>query len=634
MKSLTLILFFQLSLFAQDYWIPPKIIVTSDGRLSQNLVFPKIQTEEDIGDLSDFDGGFYPLFSGKFTSFRRVFALSPSSANFVESEKGILVSADSKAGYRVVEQSDLGIAVPIPLLQSEGLPVTFGIGITPSIGKGWTSSQVVGSLEEAKKAKPLKIPFEIDEALKNWKKGDEYFYHRTKGISINASVSAKGLSAGVAAFIDSIWNVNIDKLEGDKFSISYMNANQKGAKVYGSMVIAGFSLDKVWGESQTILYTFDLSNKRIEKNVTFDSYLEEGKKKEIKIKEASVKKAFLNALKGDLVLADMLYREKGFGVEKISVSKSKSSAVMRKAYFSIPILYSFDFNKGHSYVVNNSQLISENMLAEQFIGIYNRELTTGGLISRQSQKEILFTGNFQQITPLSGTEGKLFRRYSANFKYFYQRNKVDKKKLELELKSLRFLIGQMKELKDLPIPEKEIGSLKIELDLLLSDMATDELMDYALKVPKEKFTKEATDYLNAFFEKVPDAKEESCEDRGIKLAIACVSSLKSETENGMGIAWKYLREMAEEKKNANFEKFVQSFAKFGEAMASNRFTLKTILRLVKYDNIYSPEGEFIRPSEKMRKTKSGKMIRIPYEMHFSMEGTNLAPYKRILYKAP
>lgn len=631
MKKIFLFLILNFSLWAQDYWIPPKITVTADGRLSQNLVLPNFQ-QEGPDPTQDFEGGFYPLLNTKFVSFKRIFAVEPASENLVESEKGVLVSAQSKNGYRVIEQSELGIAVPIPIMQSEGLPVTFSIGVTPSIGKGWTSSRFVQTFEETKKVKALKLPID-DLTISEWRPRDEFYYNRTKGISVNASVGTKGISIGAAVFIDSIWNVNIDRLDQNKFTISYMNALDKGVKVYGSATIAGFSLDKVWGESKSFFYSFDLSNTRIEKDLKIETFYE-GKKEDKIIKEASVKKAFLNAIKGDLVLADMLSKEKGFGVEKISETDTRSKVLKKSAYFSIPVLLSVNFQKGKANLVNNSKLIQEDILAEQLIGVYTKEFQTSGMLSKNAQENLVFTGNFQQVTPLAKPEGKILRRYSANFKYLYMRNKVDANKLQLELKRLRFLIGQMKELKDLQVPEKEIGSLKIELDLLLSDMATDELMDFAQKTTEPDFSKEAINYLEGFFKNVADAAEETCKDMGLEYKIRCLPTLKNETNAGMKEAYKALRQMSLEKGNQNYDKFTRAFADFGKAMSTNRFTLKTILRMIKFEKAEQTDGEFVRPPDKLRKTKSGRIIKIPFEMHFSMEGTNLAPYKRILYKAP
>lgn len=631
MKLISLLLFLQFSLFAQDYWIPPKITVTADGRLSQNLVLPNFQ-QEGPSPTQDFEGGFYPLLNTKFVSFKRVFAIDSDTQNLAPSEKGVLVSAQSKNGYRVIEQSDLGISVPIPIMQSEGLPVTFSIGVTPSIGKGWTSSRFVQTFEETKKVKALKLPID-DITMNEWRPKDEFYYHRNKGISVNASVGAKGFSVGAAVFIDSVWNVNIDRIDQNKFSISYMNALDKGVKVYGSATIAGFSIDKLWGESKSFFYSFDLSSKRIEKNLKIETNYE-GKKEEIIIKEASVRKAFLNAMKGDLVLADMLSKEKGFGVEKISETDTRSKTLKRSAYFSIPVLLSITSQKGKSNIVNNSKLIQEDILAEQLIGVYAKEFQTSGMLSKNAQENLLFTGNFQQITPLAKPEGKVLRRYSANFKYLYMRNKVDADKLQLELKRLRFLIGQMKELKDLKVPEKEIGSLKIEVDLLLSDMATDELMNMAQKTSEQDFSKEAINYLEGFFKNVGDAAEETCKDMGLEYKISCQPLLRKQTNDGMKEAYRALRVMHAEKENQNYDNFVKAFADFGQAMSTNRFSLKTILRMVKFEKVEQTEGEFVRPPDKVRKAKSGRIIKIPFEIHFSMEGTNLAPYKRILYKAP
>jgi len=89
-----------------------------------------------------------------------------------------------------------------------------------------------------------------------------------------------------------------------------------------------------------------------------------------------------------------------------------------------------------------------------------------------------------------------------------------------------------------------------------------------------------------------------------------------------------LKEMQKMKLELDYSKFVKAYAEFGKGFIENRFTLKTFLRVLKYDKVGRDDR---RDVVKFITDKKGNKTKIPFEVIFSMEGTNLKPFKRVLY---
>jgi hypothetical protein len=611
-----------------EFWLPLSLTVDPSGAISH--AFPLPTSFSDGAITSEISSGFTPVISGKYVKFKRIFAVNPLGNNLEQDDSGILIKADEKNGFRVIEQSDKGIT--LGAAASTGFSGWTGIGleiaVTGTVSAGYTSSRFATNFASTKKIPPLSVPKNSQDLINEWKTDDNLIFNRSFGLAFNAAVTSGPLAVGFAAIANTTWEVLIKKLEGNKILISYSKLKDKGFVVTGTALIAGFSMEKIWGKSQSFEYIFDLNEKKKAQEIKVAAEFTKGQKKEAIFKDVDVGGALMDAIRGNLILADELHRRGGFGVQKLSESTSNSKSKAKGAFVTIPFLINADFKIGTTYVVSQSRMYDDDTLGEELQAIYSRESTTSGLLSKDSKRVNLFTGNFQQITSTNPEAEETSRRYSANYKYLYMRNKVDALKLEKELKRVRFKIGQTKVLKDLEIPTKEIGSLKIEVDITLSDLATNELIRYAMKTPIPDATKEATDYLEGYFANVEDAKQEVCEDVGISIFKDCYNYLKKQTIKSMEIALSALKEMQRFKLELDYTKFVKAYAEFGKGFIENRFTLKTFLRVLKYDR---PGPEDRRDVVKMITDKNGNKIKIPFEVIFSMEGTNIKPFKKVLY---
>ncbi len=616
-------------IYGAEFWMPLSLAVSPTGEISH--AFPLPTSFSDGAISTDIGTGFSPVLSGKYTRFKRIFAINPLGNDLSNvDEEGIIIKANDKNGYRVIEQSDKGLTLGAAFSTGPAgwAMLSFDLSISGSISAGYTSSRMAPNYQTAKKIKSLEIPEDIKSLSNDWANEDSLIFNRAFGLAFNAGITSGPVSVGFAAIANSTWEVLIKKLADNKVFISYSKLKDKGLVISGTAVIAGFSMEKIWGKSESFEYIFDLNEKKVAKEIKIEAEFTKGKKTGSVFKDVSVETALLDAIRGNLILADQLFRMGGYGVFKLSDKVSNSKTKAKGAFLTIPFLINADYKKGSSYVVSQSRMYDEDTLGEELEGIYSKESSTSGLLSKDSQRTEVFTGNFQQITSTNPMAEETSRRYSANYKYLYMRNKVDADKLERELKRVRFKIGQLKALKDLNIPTKDIGSLKIEMDINLSDLATDELIKFALDTPKDTAIKEATDYLEGFFANVEDAKQEVCEDVGIPIFKDCLDYLKKQTIKGMDLALNSLKEMYHLRNQFNYSKFVKTYAEFGKGFIENRFTLKTFLRVLKFEK---PGPDDRRDKPKLISDKKGNKIKVPFEILFSMEGTNIKPFKKVLY---
>jgi hypothetical protein len=641
-RALKLFIITTLFTYAQaaDFWMPASILVMPGGDLSHTLPFPTAAGGP-AADASSIGGGFFPTIGGNYTKFKRVFAVGTkkmSDKNLAPGERGVLLPANSEQGYRVIEQTNksLTLGAMATAAPAGWAMVNVTVGVAGTYSKGVSVSRWAPNFAATKSLPKISIPEDANMLLKEWHPGDSLSTTRSVGVTFMVSGGAGALALGLAGTVNSTWDVNIERPKKSKKNkplvvVTYTKTKGKGINISATAFLGGISLDKFWGKSKAFTYEFDLSNKKVAKKLAVKTQNKNKKTVETSFTNVSVKDAYRTALEGNFVFADQMIKLKGFGVRKISESESKSQTTTRAAAVSIPILINAKYSVGKTYTVNNSRELAENTIGEELVAIYNKESTTSGVLSRDSQRTNMFKANFQQVTNLKKGLGDRIRRYSANYKYVYMRNKVDSDKLQEELKKVRYKIGKMKALKGLKIPEEKIGSLKIEMDVTLSDLATDEMIRHARDVTEGQFVAEATDYLQGFFNNVKDAKNEICRNAKMRVLKECIYTTKRQTVSAMKKAYKALNEMWRHRKEQNFKNFVQSYAAFGEGFIENRFTLKTMLRILRFNKKASGPQEGQRRVDKYVKDKRGRKTRVPFEVTFQIQGSNLAPFKQLLY---
>jgi hypothetical protein len=645
-STLSAFLILPTSVMATDIWIPSTIIISPTGDIAHKFPLPT-SSDPGSGVGDSLGGGFFPVVGGSITNFKRIFALEgerggpKKSKPLVEVSKGVFLPASSLGGYRVLEQSNKSLSLTLAATMGPGgwAGLNLSFAVSGTFAKGYQTNRYAKSIHDIKKNPKVKIPETIKE-LKNFSPGDSLAFNKkfTLGFSVSA---AAGIIAqvGVGGSIASSWNVAFQipsKKENPRGApmvrLTYAKMKDKSFSVNAGNLISSFSIARAWGKSQSFEYLFDLSNKRKVPKINLKTEQKKGKVKETSIANVDVLMAYQEAIRGNLILADELAQRKKFGVTKVSETEKTSRGVTKSAGFKLPFLFNANFSRGKTFTMGKTKQFGNNKLVEEWLGVFNQQSTTSGIISKDSKRLNMFTGNYQQISPIKKMGDKVARRYSANYKYVYERNKVDVDKMQEELRKVRYKVGFMKHLRGLEIKPSggnKVGSLKIELDVMLSNVATDELIKVAQKYGQAVLVKESLDYLEGFFANVKDAKAEICERYKTRILKECIFTTKRQTKSAMKTAYKALMTMQKHKKDVNYKDFVQSYADFGQGFIENRFTLKTFLRMLRYEFNPKAQGKAKWAKEKFVRF-DGKRTHVPYEVKIKIQGTHIAPFQKVL----
>lgn len=642
--------------YGSSIWLPSTLSVTPSGEIKQSIPLPNESPDVTKGKISS--GGFYPPISGVYTNFKRIFALQNSFRNVSQytTVGGNLLPSTNPKGYQVLEQSTTDIGVPIPLgtgidIASAAFFSVFGVSFSLPVrfSRGYTASWRAKTLAEAKKKRKVKIPHDAKTLVENWNLGDSISFRRELGIGINVAAGNMAARVGVGAILNSAWIYSLIRpLDSDArrplVKLTYAKAKDAGIKFEAGNALGGLSLEKIFEKSQSFSYLIDLSNNN-KKDLTITSG-SKAKKKMASIKGANALMAYKLATVGNLVVADLLSRkDMKFGVKKIKERKEKSSGFYKKGGISIPFLFNANFSVGKTYSISNTKLMDDDTHVENITGIYSKQTETSGRISKEKRRVSFFSGFVQQITPKgSSNEGRI-RRYAGGWKYFYLRSKVKRKKVLKELKRVRYMIGFMKELKGLKIPTKDVGDFQVEVDLKLSNYATDELIKVAEKMGEKGLVNEAVAYLEGFFANVKDVKDEICIGGAgpkFRMLRECKFTTKNQVKSAMKTAYRALMKLKKFRDKQNYKGFVQAYADFGKGFINSRFSMKTFLRMLRYKctptffNKLKVKSEIT--AENLKKVCPKKVIsidgrpsKVPYEVKISIKGTNIAPWKKVLY---
>jgi hypothetical protein len=150
-----------------------------------------------------------------------------------------------------------------------------------------------------------------------------------------------------------------------------------------------------------------------------------------------------------------------------------------------------------------------------------------------------------------------------------------------------------------------VGTLQIEMDVRLSNIATDFLIDSAQRMSKSQFIALGMKEAETFF-KGNWSYKDVCQNA----RLTCQRLKEVQTKKAMTTAYDSLRAMKKLKTKLNYKKFVEAYAEFGKGFIRNRFTFKSILHLTR---------------------KAKDTARQPaVKLNFKIQGTALPPYEKEL----
>lgn len=715
-STVFLVLIFSTSLLATELWMPVTIIVSPSGSISQLIPLP-VDGNPGPSAGSNLGGGFFPVIGGNITHFTRIFAITPSQSsinvsNLSSSQEFSLLPEKSALGYRVITQDNKSLTIAGAATMGPGgwlaLNATLAVGITA--GKGYLASRSVKTLAEAKKLPSPKIPNDIPNYIQQLNPGDSLSFSTSGSLFANLSAGAGWLiNVGVGYSVNGSWSVTLGRPENDSNKnpsviLSYTKDKSHGGNVNIGNLFTSVSASFLMGKSNSFKYKFDLTNLNatdaeiafhpndpLIKKMQSDSKLNKmirpinlnqrdiastgGKLNNIPLQgfvleKATALQAYQLALKGNLILADFLSQAKGkYGVTKITEEESRYKKANLGVGVKVPWLISANWNWGKAYIVNDLKNFDEDTAVETVNGIYSKEFSTSGILSNDAKRSSLFTGFVQQIMPLDQgfAPPNTFRRYAANWKYSYQRNNVDKEKMLEELKQVRYRIGFQSVIKGDLIDQLYMSqgndrdvkmknkSFNVEVDIALSNIATDELMNIAEKYDEKTFVNEAESYLDGFVNTYKNemdkddystAKKELCiggAGHKARVLAECIFTTRNQTKSAMKTAYNALIKMKQFKANGDYKHFVSAYADFGKGFIENRFTMKTFLRMLRYvctpatyqklvkANPNASNEDILKVCPEKRVLVDGKPSKVPYVVKMKVQGTSLKTFDGVLY---
>ncbi|MDC0255872.1 hypothetical protein OAK75_13305 [Bacteriovoracales bacterium] len=603
--------------YAGDFWLPAQVVIMPDGTLTHNFPFPLEKTDSMLGSHGF---GVWPSVVGSFNKFKRIVALdapqgSLNPQKMVEGDDGVLRIGQNRHGYRIIQHKNwsIGLGLTSGIFGNGMLLPAVTLGVTGSYGKNVVSNRYIKNLRDEKRLPNPKIP-RSKKDLEKWKEDDFLSWTTTKDVAFAVGGGFGPAAIGATVLGTSSFNMSVKKLGKDSapydVAVTMEKAKGKGWNINASIMVAGAAYNKMLEKAKSWTYYFDLDAKAKAKIRFFPSKHVRNWKKSIKI-DLSAEKIYKEMLAGNLVPANIIGRmsksnQKKFGVAPIDLTVSASKTKSRSYALSVPFLISGSYSRGKSFSVALTKQINDDSIGTTLLGVYNKEYETGGWLSQNSQRTRMFSGNYQKVAPINPNSNKAIqRRYSGSYKYFYTRNKVDGKKLKKELKYLERKVGFPKEL-SIPAPDKaKLGTIQIELDVRISDLATDVLMETAHKMSKNQFVELGMKDATQFF-----AGDWEYKDICKNARLTCQRKKTMQTKQAMQTAYNGLKKMKYHKDKLDYANFVKAYADFGRGFIKNRFTFKTILHLTR----------------KARDTAKDPAVMI----NFKISGTSLPPYKKDL----
>ena len=497
-----------------------------------------------------------PIVTGDYYKYKKIVALG--TVDHVGPDN-TLERGNNKDGYRVIERRDwnLGLGVAITTPDTLGL---FSIGISGIIERGATASRFIKNYDDHKKLKKPLIPRDLIQFTKTFPYvGDSLNYITKGGVMFRVGAGVPFFTVGAHYAAKGVWGVGIYRSGKTKLKVKISRGHIHQFGMTFQTTITSMGVEHFRNYDKNFHYEFDIS-------------------------DADTLKQYRNMVRGRIhKLQKALKENPKLKITKITEGKSKTTGTLVRKNTSVPFLFSNIRSRGKSYNLSNVRFLEKNLILEEHKGIYSDVESTLGLIAHDVQSISLFTGNFQKITRVKGTEKSTIDRYSANYLLSHGQNKVDPEEFQNILKKIKKMVGYRGQL-DFKLPENYKGYAKIELNLAISNVAIDLLMKRAASVkdipgfrekPRNYYAKLGEIAVNNYFKRVPTARKEFCK---ILIKTLCRSYMKRETKKALKKAFKVLNKMNHYYKvEPDSIKFIKLFSTFGKHMLKNRFTFQTLL---------------------------------------------------------
>jgi len=292
-------------------------------------------------------------------------------------------------------------------------------------------------------------------------------------------------------------------------------------------------------------------------------------------------------------------------VKMIKKTKSFSEEDYLSAGITIPFLISAKRKSGTNFQLSNFQELRKNVIGTNYIGIFKEKSKTTGFLSKNSHRLVMFAGKFQDVSKMEAGEKKTLNyRFAGNYKYEYHRDKFDQVKFFEELHKLSHRIGFTNDLLKIitKIPDKKLGFVQIQADLIISNQAIFNLMKMkerkelkSLHIDGEKFVKD-------WFKRKNKLVFPLCSD---EIGEVCYKFFSNQTKKGISEINEGLMKMSDIffRKKGPIKEFVKGMSLMGEGLSKNKFTFRVFRHLLKkagdHHLVVTWQGEKIPRGEKV-----------------------------------
>jgi len=492
------------------------------------------------------------------------------------------------SGFQVIQTRQGSLSLSIPA----SLPIGVGIGVKVRGGMYHNAVRHVKTYMDIKK-----LPFisRIPSTFKDFQKykiDDSLSFMTTGAISFSASMKIGMAGASSTYLAEGDWITTVTKTSPVHVRGTYKVSHIKLLSIGGGVSWTSLSLNKMNSLSDLLTYEFNLQNK-------------------------AGLMAYQMFLKGDLLKAREIYL-KSFGIDAFKGKKKYTAAVKivkkEKSFsennysskgISIPFLISAKHKSGRSFLLKNSRELRKGVIGTHYFGVFKEKSKTTGFLSRNAHRLIMFMGKLQETFQLEAGRKKILNyRFSGNYKYEYHRDKFDQIKLFEELSKLSHRIGFTQPLLEIigKIPDKNLGFVQLQADLMISDKAIAGLMKMESKGKLKSLPGKGKIIVEKWFKKKNPFAIPLCSP---DLENPCLLFLIKETNTGIKMIIEGIKKMNDvfTKKKGHIKQFVEAMSLMGEGFSKNRFTFKVFRRLLKHSGdhhlVVTWQGEKIPRGEKV-----------------------------------
>lgn len=402
--------------------------------------------EEVEGDDSGLGFHVHPTVNGGFDNIRRLINLEESSqANFE------LEAAEENSHYLLLENKkwDLGLGLgaeahlPIPMFAA-------GISISKVIGKNYYSMKILENKNEERGTLLLPVS---KENLNSWREGDQVSYSTRGSLIFSVLVGIDPFfHVGPSYSHTGSYRITASMKSSDKMEVEIATLKTDSINFEADTILAGVGAGKTKGHSNSIIYSFDLSDEKV---FTAISYLFEGRM--------------------DLVNQELL--SSGGKIKATSDLIVTNTSV--SAFYGFPVLFNAGVSRSNNY--QEGEIVEhhpdEIHRSKIYMSTHYRDNYSRGILSQHK-----WENNSIVATVVTGEHSLLSTIFSWSFSKDNMKASQLRKKLNKIARTL-----PLSALKEVQFPENNLGYVKADVSMNFSGADVLFLLNLTeMKAVKEK----------------------------------------------------------------------------------------------------------------------------------------------------